>query len=74
MGTLHEQKYIFLLGLVQLLLEWENFQRCRENQNIHLMFNNSFENHAVYEIMWKNVAKPDSPQMAICGACAMHAG
>ena len=31
-----------------------------------------FENRAVYEIMWKNMAEPDRPQMAN-GACAMHA-
>ena len=24
-----------------------------------------FENHAVYEIMWKNIAQPDKPQMTI---------
>ena len=31
------------------------------------MFKNiySFENGAVYEIMWKNVLQPDRPQMAI---------
>ena len=38
------------------------------------MFNNFFENQAVYEIMWKNAVKPDSPQMTIYGACARHAG
>jgi len=25
----------------------------------------SLENHAVYEIMWKNVVEPDGPQMTI---------
>ena len=34
-----------------------------------------FENRAVYEIMWKNIAQPDRSQMVIqYGACAMHAG
>jgi hypothetical protein len=33
---------------------------CRENQNIHFMFNNvSSESRAVYGIMWKNMAEPD---------------
>jgi len=25
----------------------------------------SFENRAVYEIMWKNIVQPDGPQMVI---------
>jgi hypothetical protein len=29
------------------------------------MFNNEFENRAVYEIMWKNAVDPDRPQMTI---------
>jgi hypothetical protein len=34
---------------------------CRENQNTHFMFNNFFsENHAVYEIMWKNMAERET--------------
>jgi hypothetical protein len=33
---------------------------CGENQNKHFMFNNffSFENSAVYEIIWKNKLAP----------------
>ena len=42
---------------------------CRENQNTHVMFSNffflSFENRAVYEIMWKYFVEPDRPQMTI---------
>jgi hypothetical protein len=34
-----------------------------------------FEYLAVYEIMWKNMVQPDSPQMAVrYGACALDAG
>jgi len=43
-------------------------QSCREIQNKHFVFNNfffSFENRAVYEIMWKNIVQPDRPQMTI---------
>jgi hypothetical protein len=36
---------------------------CRENQNTYLMFNNFLQNRAVYEVMWKNVVKPDRPQV-----------
>ena len=50
--------------------------KSRENQNTHFMFNNSFsENHAIYEIMWKNMVEPDRPQMTIwCMriACRIH--
>jgi hypothetical protein len=37
---------------------------CRENQNAHLVFNNScYENRAVYEVKWKNIIEPERPQM-----------
>jgi hypothetical protein len=40
------------------------------------MMNNFFfsENGALYEIMGKNVAQPDRPQITVkYGACALHA-
>ena len=36
-----------------------------EKIKTHFMFNNFFENCAVYEIMWKNMVEPDMPQVAI---------
>ena len=36
---------------------------CRETRNTFLMFNYFFFNHAVYEIMWKNIKGRDRPQM-----------
>jgi len=34
---------------------------CRENNNIHFVFNNFFPlNRDVYEIMWENMAVPES--------------
>jgi hypothetical protein len=40
-----------------------------------MMMNFFSENRAVYEIMWKNVAEPDRPQMTIkLGVCTLHAG
>ena len=36
---------------------------CRENQNTHFMFSNSFENRAVYEIMWENIVEAGKTQM-----------
>ena len=39
---------------------------CRENQSKYFMFSNFFfENRAVYEIMSKNIVKPERPQMPI---------
>jgi hypothetical protein len=39
---------------------------CRENQNAYFMFNNFFfENHAVYDISWKNVVETERLQMAV---------
>ena len=39
------------------------------------MFNNFFENRAVYEIMSKNVVEPEGPQMTSqYGAYALHTG
>jgi len=43
---------------------------CRENQNTHFVFIFFKENRAVYEIMWKNIVKPDDNVRA----CALHAG
>jgi len=41
----------------------------------HILCSTTFpENRTVYEIMWKNVVLPDTPEMTICyGACALHA-
>jgi hypothetical protein len=49
---------------------------CRENQNTHFMFNSfSPQNHTVYEIMSKNVAKTEGPQMTSqYGTYELHAG
>ena len=39
---------------------------CRENQNTYFMFNNYFfENHAVYEMMWKNILELGRSQMTV---------
>jgi hypothetical protein len=48
---------------------------CKENENTNFMLNNFFSgNRAVYETMWKIMAKPDRPQMTTqYGACALHA-
>ena len=37
---------------------------CREYHNTRFMIN-IFENRAVYEIIWKDIVEPASPQMTI---------
>jgi hypothetical protein len=51
-------------------------KNCRENQNRHFMFSNSYpEKWAVYEIIWKNMIKPEKPQIIIqYGTSALHDG
>jgi len=40
---------------------------CTENQNTHFVFSNlfSFENRAVYQIIWTNIVERGRSQMAI---------
>jgi hypothetical protein len=47
------------------------------NYKTHILCSITFfpENRAIYEIMWKNVVEPDSPQITIYySACAVHVG
>ena len=51
---------------IELVLEREMLQtKVVEKIKSHFMYNNSFfsENLAVYEIMWKNMAQTEKPQM-----------
>jgi hypothetical protein len=48
----------FLSYVAQFFLEWEIFQtKVLENIKTHFVFNNLFENRAVYETMWKNTVE-----------------
>jgi hypothetical protein len=51
------------------------YKRCRENQNTHFMISNFFsENRTIYEIIPKNMAKIEAPQMTWqYGEYALHA-
>jgi hypothetical protein len=58
--TLHGDLCTFVKISHQILLRMRNVSDniCRENQNIHFIFNNFFsENRAVYEKMWKNIVE-----------------
>jgi hypothetical protein len=60
-GTIYED---FLIIYLSVLLRMRNGsdKSCRENQNTHFAFNNSFsENRADYEIMWKCTVVPERP-------------
>jgi len=43
-----------------------SFKSCGETQNTQCVFSNSPpENRAAYEITWKNIDRPDRPQMIV---------
>jgi hypothetical protein len=76
-GTLHEGHYTFLIIYCSIPLKMRNVsgQSCRENQNMHFMFNNSPPpNHSIYE---DNVEKYCRARQATdnnIGAYTLHAG
>jgi len=57
-----------IIYLSHFFLEWEMFQTAVvEEIKTHILHSvTSFiENHAVYEIMWKNIVQPGRPQMTV---------
>ena len=57
--------YIFIMSRsVSLRMTGVLLKNCRENQNTHLKLITLF-NRAVYEIVWKNMVKPDSLQVTM---------
>ena len=67
MGTLHENLLTFMIILSEFFLEWEMYQKnVAEKIKTHFGFNNFFPKIMLfYEIMWKNMVKPDKLQMTI---------
>jgi len=67
MSTLHKDQYTFFITSHSVRLRLRNVSGTSfgENQNTHFVFNNPPENHAVYEIMWKNIVEWSRPQMTI---------
>jgi hypothetical protein len=66
MGTLHENLCTFMIISRSIFpsVRYISEKYSRENQNTHFMLDKFFsKNLAVYEIMWKNMVEPDSPQM-----------
>ena len=68
MGTLHKDRYTFLIisRSVHLRMKSDSDKSCRENRKTRFKFSNFFFlNHAVYEITWKNSVERDKRQMTI---------
>ena len=75
-GTLLEDLCVFMIISRWILLGMRNVsdKSCRENQNTHFMFSNSFFSKILPFVlhMWKNTVVSDRPQMTIwllCIAC-----
>jgi hypothetical protein len=66
MGTLHEGVNTIMTESRSVVLRMKNISHkgCKDKTYI-LCFIAFFENRAIYEIMWKNMVKPDKPQMSI---------
>ena len=68
MGTLHEDKYTFLIISRSVLLRMRNVSDkfFTEHQSTHFTFNNFFlENPTFYETTWKNIVERSKPQTTI---------
>ena len=68
MGTLHEDKFTFLIISRPILFTMRHVsdENCTENQNTHYILNNFLsESRTVYEIMWKNIVQPGRLKMTI---------
>jgi len=68
-GTLHEDRYTFLIISRSVLLRIRNVSdKVAEKITIHVLCSVTFfssENHALYEIMWKHFAVPGRTRMTL---------
>jgi hypothetical protein len=67
MGTLHLEVCKCFIIYLSVFLRMSNVLHniSTEYKNTHCMFNNFAESHAIYEIMWKNMAQPDKPRITV---------
>jgi hypothetical protein len=65
--TLHEDTYGNMISCSDLLRMRNVLGKSfRENQKTQIMLDNLFSQHyAVYEVMWKDIVKPEEPQRMI---------
>jgi len=74
MGTLHEDHVTFMIICHPVHRRMRNVsdKSCKGNQNTHFTFNNFFfQQFSAYEVMWKNTAELDGPQMIIWHICIL---
>jgi hypothetical protein len=69
-GTTHEDLCTFMILSPRILLRLRRVlgkKKYVEKIEIHILCSIVFfsENRTVYVVMWKNMAEPDTPQMAI---------
>jgi len=66
-GTLHEDRYIFLIMSRSFLPRMRNVsENVVEKIKTHILCSVTFfEYRVIYEIMWKNIVEPDSSRMTI---------
>jgi len=67
MGTLHEERCTFMIISRSVLVWMRNVLEriCRESQKHILCPATFFWKSCLYEIMWKNTAAPEMPQITI---------
>ena len=71
-GTLHEHLRTFIIVFQWLLLKVRNVSDIKTHKLCSTTFS---KNHAIYEIMLKNMAEPNRAQMIMqYSACALHTG
>jgi len=80
MGTLHEDLCIFMIISYLILCRIRDVvdKSCRGIKT-HILCSITptppKKNRAIFEIMWKNLVQPDSPQVTMeNGACCLCAG
>jgi hypothetical protein len=70
-GTLHEDRYTFLIISRSVLLRMADVsfgqKLCRKSK--HIICSITFLKSCLYEIMWKNIVEPDWPQITIRRMC-----
>jgi hypothetical protein len=64
-GTLHEDQYTYLIISRSILLRMRNVSDKDFKTHTLCSITFFFENHAVYEIMWKNIVERGRPQTTI---------
>jgi len=67
MSTSHEDQYTFVILSHSLLIKMKNVNKFVEKIKTHILCSITFilKNHAIYEVMWKDIVEPDMPQMTI---------